>query len=72
MGLGWEKVPNWECLELGGWKKAEYGSNVEEIDATVDPECAGQAADAVSADTQVKMEDAPRLLKIPDWESPDI
>ena len=26
--------------------------------------CAGQAADAVSADTQVKMEDAPSLLKI--------
>ena len=31
------------------------------------PECAGQAADAVSADyTQVKMEDAPKLLKIPE------
>ena len=28
------------------------------------PVCAGQAADAVSADTQVKMEDAPELLKI--------
>ena len=28
------------------------------------PECAGQAADAVSADTQVKMDDAPKLLKI--------
>ena len=28
------------------------------------PGCAGQAADAVSAHTQVKMEDAPRLLKI--------
>ena len=27
--------------------------------------CAGQAADAVSAYTQEKMEDAPRLLKIP-------
>ena len=27
--------------------------------------CAGQAADAVSAYTQVKMEDAPNLLKIP-------
>ena len=26
--------------------------------------CAGQAADAVSAYTQVKMEDAPKLLKI--------
>ena len=29
------------------------------------PECAGQAADAVSAYTQVKKEDDPRLLKTP-------
>ena len=29
------------------------------------PGCAGQAADAVSACTQVEMEDAPSLLKIP-------
>ena len=36
------------------------------------PCCAGQAADAVSADTQVKMEDAPKLLKIPKSECPDI
>ena len=28
------------------------------------PGCAGQAADAVSAYTQIKMEDAPKLLKI--------
>ena len=34
--------------------------------------CAGQAADAVSACTQVKMEDAPKLLKIPKSECPDI
>ena len=34
--------------------------------------CAGQAADAVSAYTQVKMEDAPKLLKIPELECPDI
>ena len=32
----------------------------------------GQAADAVSAYTQVKMEDAPKLLKIPKAEFPDI
>ena len=31
-----------------------------------------QAADAVSAYTQVKMEDAPKLLKIPKSECPDI
>ena len=36
------------------------------------PGCAGQAAEAVSADTQVKKEDAPTLLKIPKLEYPDI
>ena len=36
------------------------------------PWCAGQAADAVSAYTQVKVEDAPKLLKIPKSECPDI
>ena len=36
------------------------------------PGCAGQAADAVSACSQVKMEDAPKLLKIPNSECPDI
>ena len=36
------------------------------------PGCAGQAADAVSAHTQVKMKDAHKLLKIPKSECPDI
>ena len=36
------------------------------------PGCDGQAADAVSAYTQVKMEDAPKLLKNPKSECPDI
>ena len=36
------------------------------------PCCDGQAADAVSAYTQVKMEDAHKLLKIPKSECPDI
>ena len=36
------------------------------------PRCAGQAADVVSAHSQVKMEDAPKLLKIPKSECPDI
>ena len=36
------------------------------------PGCAGQAADAVSAYTQVKMEDAPKLMKIPKSECQDI
>ena len=36
------------------------------------PRCSGQATDAVSAFTQVKMEDAPKLLKTPNSECPDI
>ena len=36
------------------------------------PGRAGQAADAGSGETQVKMEDAPKLLKIPKSERPDI
>ena len=36
------------------------------------PGCDGQAADAVSAYTQVKLEDAHKLLKIPKSECPDI
>ena len=36
------------------------------------PGCDGQAADAVSAYTQVKMEDAHELLKIPKSECPDM
>ena len=36
------------------------------------PGCAGQAADAVSAYTQVKLEDAPSLLKVQKSECPDI
>ena len=36
------------------------------------PGCAGPAADAVSAYIQIKMEDAPTSLKIPESECPDI
>ena len=36
------------------------------------PGCDGQAADAVSASTKVKMEDAHKLVKIPKSECPDI
>ena len=36
------------------------------------PDCDGQAADAVSAYTQVKWEDAPRLLNIPKSECLDV
>ena len=36
------------------------------------PGCDGQAADTVSAYTQVKLENAPRLLKVPKSECPDV
>ena len=36
------------------------------------PDCDGQAADAISAYTQKKMEDALKLLKIPKSECPDV
>ena len=36
------------------------------------PGCGGQAADTVPASTQVKIEDAPKLLKIPKSECRDI
>ena len=36
------------------------------------PVCAGQAADEISAETQVKMEDAPKLLKIRKSECPTL
>ena len=35
------------------------------------PNCDGPAADAISAYTQVTMEDAPRLLRIPKSECPN-
>ena len=58
---------------------AEQGSSASQMTAVkvMDviarlPACARQAADAVSAYTPVKMEDAPTLLKIPKSECPDI
>ena len=57
----------------------EHGSSASQMTAAkvMDvmaslPGCAGQAADAVSACTQVKMEDAPRLLRIAKSECSDI
>ena len=57
----------------------EQGSSASQMTAakvmdiiSIVPGCAGQAADAVSAYTQVKMEDAHKLLKIPKSECPDI
>ena len=45
-------------------------SKVMDVTARL-PDCDGQAADAVSAYTQGKMEDAPRLLRIPNSECPE-
>ena len=57
----------------------EQGSSASEMTAAkvIDviarlPGCARQAADAVSAYTQVTMEDAPKFLKLPKAECPDI
>ena len=57
----------------------EQGSSASQMTASqiIDiisrlPDCDGQAPDAVSAYTQVKMEDAHKLLKIPKSECPDI
>ena len=50
---------------------AEQGSSASQMTAKIMdvlarlPGCDGQAADAVSAKTQMKLEDAPRMLRIP-------
>ena len=36
------------------------------------PDCDGRAADAVSAHTRVKLEDALRVIKVPKSECPDV
>ena len=61
------------------WAFAEQGSSASQMTAAqiMDiisrlPGCDGQAADAVSAYTQAKMEDAHKLFKIPKSECPDI
>ena len=55
-----------------GWSASEMtAAKIMDVTARV-PDCDGQAADATSAYTQVKMEDAPRLLKNPKSEGPDV
>ena len=71
-----------DIVKDGSWFYAvftEQGSSASQMTAAkiMDiisrlPGCDGQAADAVSACTQVKMEDAHKLLKIPKSECPDI
>ena len=56
----------------------EQGSSASQMTAKIMdviarlPDCDGQAADVVSAYTQEKLEDAPRLLKTPRSECPDV
>ena len=65
--------------EIGAYAVfTEQGSSASQMTAKVMdvivrlPNCDGQAADAVSAYTQVKLEDAAGLLRIPKSECPDI
>ena len=57
--------------EQGSSASQKTAAKVMEIISRL-PRSAGQAADAVSACSQVIMEDAPKLLKIPKSEFPDI
>ena len=57
--------------EQGSSASQMSAANVMDIISRL-PGCDGQAADAVSAYAQVKMEDAPKLLKIPKSECPYI
>ena len=81
----WEEVPNWECLFVNReedhsclcmWTRQNWlerhNIKIMDINNSRLPGCDGQAADAVSAYTQVKMEDVHKLFKIPKSESPDI
>ena len=57
--------------EQGSSASQMTAAKVMDVKSTL-PGCAGQAVDAISAFTQVKIEDAPSLLKIPKSECPDI
>ena len=56
--------------EQGSSASQMIAAKVMDVIARV-PDCDGQAAEAVSGYTQVKMEDAPRLLRIPKSACPD-
>ena len=56
--------------EQGSSASQMTAARIMDVIASV-PGCDGQAADAVSACTQVKLEDAAKLLKIPKSECPD-
>ena len=74
-------LPGEHCKRVSGAYAVftEQGSSASQITAAkiMDviarlPGCDGQAADAASAYTRVKVEDAPRLLKIPKSDCPDV
>ena len=74
-------TPRWYCKNDCCFYAVitEQGSSASQMTRTevIDiisrlPRCAGQAADAVPAYTQVKMEDAHKLFRIPKSECPDI
>ena len=56
--------------EQGSSASQMTAAKVTQIISSI-PGCAGQAADPVSAYTQVRMEDAPKLLKVPKSQWPD-
>ena len=60
-----------DLTELGSSASQLTAAKVMDIISRL-PGCIGQAADAVSSYTQVKMEDATKFLKIPKSECPDI
>ena len=55
--------------KAGSFASQMTGAKILDVIPRV-PDCDGQAVDAASAYTQVKIEDAPRLLKIPQAECP--
>ena len=59
--------------EQGSSASASQMTAARVMDVIARPlDCTGQTADAVSANTQVKMEDAPKLLKITKSDCPEI
>ena len=73
------RTSRWYCKRRLWSRCTEQGSSVSQMTAAkvMDviarlPGCAGQPANAVSAYTQVKVEEAPKLLRIPKSECPDI
>ena len=57
--------------EQGSSASQMNAANIMDVVARLQ-DCGGQAADAVSTYTQFKLEDAPRLLKIPKSECPNV